>query len=76
MSSKAKVHALPFEAALQELEKTVAKLEAGELTLEESLVLFERGQQLAQACQEQLERATLKVEQLTQDGEIVALDVD
>ena len=62
---------LTFEAALQELTETVSRLEAGELSLEESLALFERGQQLAAHCQRLLETASLRIEQLTADGEIV-----
>ena len=64
---------LAFEQALRELEVTVAKLEAGELTLEESLALFERGQKLAAHCNDLLEKASLRVEQLTSDGEIVEI---
>ena len=64
---------LTFEAALQELTETVTRLEAGELSLEESLALFERGQALASQCQKLLETATLRVEQLTTDGEIVEI---
>lgn len=64
---------LTFETALQELEKIVAKLESGDLTLEESLSLYERGQQLATFCNQQLDQATLRVEQLTADGEIVEI---
>lgn len=64
---------LTFETALQELEKIVAKLESGDLTLEESLSLYERGQQLAIFCNQQLDQATLRVEQLTADGEIVEI---
>ena len=67
---------LAFEQSLQELEETVAKLEAGDLTLEESLALFERGQKLAAHCNELLEKASLKVEQLTTDGEIVKLEIE
>ena len=62
---------LTFEAALQELTETVSRLEAGELSLEESLALFERGQQLAAHCQRLLETASLRIEQLTADGEIM-----
>ncbi len=62
---------LTFEAALAELEGIVSKLEAGELTLEESLTLFERGQSLTDYCNNLLEQASLRVEQLTVDGEIV-----
>ena len=64
---------LTFEQALEELEEIVTKLEAGDLTLEESLMLFERGQKLANRCNVQLDEATLRVEQLTADGEIVEL---
>jgi exodeoxyribonuclease VII small subunit len=62
---------LTFEQALTALEKTVAQLEAGNLPLEESLKLFEQGQELTAYCNKLLEEASLKVEQLTADGEIV-----
>lgn len=65
---------LSFEEAIKELETTVAKLEAGDLTLEESLALYERGQKLAAFCNQKLDSATLRVEQLTSDGEIITLD--
>jgi exodeoxyribonuclease VII small subunit len=69
------ISGLEFEQALRELEVTVAKLEEGELTLEESLALFERGQKLADRCNDLLEKASLRVEQLTSDGEIVEVSV-
>lgn len=62
---------LTFEAALQALEQIVAQLETGDLTLEESLALFEQGQLLAKRCHHQLDEANLRIEQLTADGEIV-----
>jgi exodeoxyribonuclease VII small subunit len=62
---------LAFEQALRELEESVARLEAGDLTLEESLALFERGQILAAHCNDLLEKASLRVEQLTDEGEII-----
>lgn len=67
------LEALSFEAALQELETIVARLEAGELTLDESLALFEHGQKLAERCNKQLNQANLRIEQLTADGEIIEL---
>ena len=70
------VEKLNFEEALTKLEEIVARLEAGELTLEESLTLFERGQVLAGRCAELLEAAELKVELLTAEGEIVDVEVD
>lgn len=66
---------IKFEEAIAELEEIVARLEAGDLTLEESLALFERGQQLAEFCNRQLEAATLRVEQLTEHGEIVEIEI-
>ncbi|MFW6042477.1 MAG: exodeoxyribonuclease VII small subunit [Chloroflexota bacterium] len=67
---------LSFEEALAELERIVEKLESGDLSLEESLALFEKGQALARQCNEQLESATLRVEQLTEDGELIDLTVE
>jgi exodeoxyribonuclease VII small subunit len=65
------VQEMSFEQAMKELEVTVAKLETGDLSLEQSLRLFERGQHLATYCNLQLETAVLKVEQLTSEGEII-----
>ena len=67
---------LSFEEALTELETIVRRLETGDLLLEESLALFEQGQRLARHCSRQLEAASLRVEQLTSDGEIVAVDLE
>lgn len=67
---------LSFEEALAELERIVEKLESGDLSLEESLALFEKGQALARQCNEQLESATLRVEQLTEDGELIEVTVE
>ena len=65
-----KVENLTFEQAFAELEETVQKLEAGGLTLEESLALFERGQALAARCNVQLDEAEIKVRQLSPEGVI------
>jgi len=65
-----KTKELAFEQAFAELEETVRKLEAGGLALEESLVLFERGQALAAHCGTQLDEAELKVQQLTPEGTV------
>lgn len=60
----------PFEEALAELQSIVEHLEAGDLTLEEMLALFERGQKLAALCNKALDEAELRLEQLrsTSDG--------
>jgi exodeoxyribonuclease VII small subunit len=58
---------LSYEQAFEDLEATVAKLESGELPLEEALALFERGQALATRCSGLLEEAELKLRQLLPD---------
>jgi exodeoxyribonuclease VII small subunit len=58
---------LSYEQAFQELEATVRKLEAGEIPLEGSLALFERGQALAARCSELLDQAELKLRKLVPD---------
>ena len=57
-----------FETSLQELEGIVQKLERGELKLEESLQIFERGMALSQQCRVALDTAELKVKTLI-DGQ-------
>lgn len=59
------VDKLPFETAFQQLETTVQRLEAGDLTLEEALALYEQGMRLARRCGEALDAAELQVQQLT-----------
>jgi exodeoxyribonuclease VII small subunit len=75
MKTAEEITTLSFEEALRALEETVARLEAGDFTLEESLALFEKGQKLAAYCNEQLENASLRVEQLTADGELAEIEV-
>ncbi len=53
-----------FEKAFEELATLVGKLESGDLELEESLGLFERGQALADRCSQLLEEAELSLRQL------------
>jgi exodeoxyribonuclease VII small subunit len=63
---------LSFEEALAALEEVVAQLEAGGLTLEETVALYERGQKLVAHCNLRLDKAELQVEQLgaaPEDGE-------
>ncbi|MGA2193822.1 MAG: exodeoxyribonuclease VII small subunit [Bryobacteraceae bacterium] len=62
-----------FETSLDELEKVVRELEAGDLSLERSLQLFERGVSLSDACRKQLEEAETRVEMLIRkEGKIAA----
>lgn len=58
-----------YEAAREELVEVVRRLEAGGTTLEESLALWERGEQLATACQRWLDGARKRLEDALEDGE-------
>jgi exodeoxyribonuclease VII small subunit len=59
-----------FEAAIAELEGIVKKLEEGDLALEKSLELYERGVQLSRFCHSQLEEAERRIEVLDERGEL------
>jgi len=59
---------LGFEASLEELEKIVQQMEAGELPLEKSLELFERGVGLSETCRKQLDAAETRIEILLKKG--------
>ncbi|MCH2279830.1 MAG: exodeoxyribonuclease VII small subunit [Vicinamibacterales bacterium] len=58
-----------FESAIKELETIVKTLEGGDLSLERSLELFERGIQLSRFCHARLEDAERRIELLTNQGE-------
>ena len=68
MPKKKSVDKLRFEEAFEELAGLVEQLEGGELALEASLALFERGRALAAHCSRLLEQAELKLRQLAPDG--------
>lgn len=59
-----------FEAAIAELETIVKKLEDGDLALEKSLELYERGVQLSRFCHSKLEEAEHRIEILNDRGEV------
>ena len=59
-----------FEAALAELDTLVKTLEEGDLSLEQSLALYERGIQLSRFCHARLEEAERRIEILTDRGEL------
>ena len=59
-----------FEAAIAELESIVKKLEEGDLALEQSLALYERGVQLSRFCHARLEDAERRIEILTDRGDL------
>jgi exodeoxyribonuclease VII small subunit len=59
-----------FETALAELDALVKRLEEGELPLEQSLALYERGVQLSRFCHARLEDAERRIEILNERGEL------
>lgn len=59
-----------FEAALTELDGIVKKLEDGDIPLEQSLQLFERGVQLSRFCHARLEEAERRIEILNERGQL------
>ncbi|MGE0814870.1 MAG: exodeoxyribonuclease VII small subunit [Vicinamibacterales bacterium] len=65
-----------FEAALAELAGIVKKLEDGDLALEASLALYERGVRLQRYCHERLEAAERRIEILSDRGELVPAPPD
>lgn len=69
---------LSFERAYHELERVVARMEEGAATLDEALVLYERGVALSQHCTSLLERAELRVVQLRErhDGQVEQVPFD
>ncbi|MGY6535818.1 MAG: exodeoxyribonuclease VII small subunit [Pararhodobacter sp.] len=58
--------AMSFEEALKELESVVSRLEAGDVPLEESIALYERGARLKAHCEARLAQAQARIEQITQ----------
>lgn len=59
---------MKFEDALKKLEKVVAELESGDLSLDDSLKRYEEGVKLAQFCSKKLDSARRKVEMLVKGG--------
>ncbi len=73
MAGKAKPEAMPvdelsFEAALKELEQIVSRLEQGEVELEDSIALYERGQALKAHCEKKLKAAESRLEKIVHGG--------
>lgn len=62
------INSLSYEEAYEELETLVARMESGELPLEQSVALYERGQRLAAHCQALLEEAELKIKLVDEAG--------
>ncbi len=67
-----------FEHSLGRLEKIVSSLEQGDVPLEESLKMFEEGIQLSKECMETLNKAELRIKQLTKglNGKLQLTDLE
>ena len=63
------IASLSFEQALKELEQIVGKLERGDVELEPSIALYERGEALRAHCEQLLRRIEAKVEKITLDAQ-------
>lgn len=68
MSEKS-VDAMSFEEAMRELEDVVGQLESGDVPLEDSIKLYERGAALRTHCQKKLAEAEEKVAKITTDSD-------
>jgi exodeoxyribonuclease VII small subunit len=65
MTEAAPITALPFEKALAELEEIVKRLERGDVPLENSIAIYERGEALKKHCEALLAKATARIEKIT-----------
>jgi exodeoxyribonuclease VII small subunit len=76
-AERRRIAALPFDRALGELQAVVAKLEAGNLPLEESIALYEQGVLLHEHCARLLGQAELRVQRLVDQagGGLRAVDL-
>ncbi len=66
--SQADIATMSFERALKELETIVSRLERGDVELEESIAIYERGEALRSHCDRLLRQAEAKVEKITLDS--------
>jgi len=66
---KAEISSMSFARAMAELESIVGRLERGDVELEESITIYERGEALKAHCDRLLRQAEAKVEKIALDGE-------
>lgn len=64
-ASQAKVADMSFEAALGELERIVDQLEGGNVPLEQSIAIYERGEALKKHCEAMLKKAEARIDKIT-----------
>ena len=80
MTNTPSIKTLPFEKAMAELDEIVRRLERGDVPLEESIAMHERGVALREHCEQLLKKAEARIEKITlgPDGQAAgatALDV-
>jgi len=63
-----------FEDNLKKLEKLVARMEGGEMKLDDAIAAFEEGRRLAAECQKELEAVKLRIEKVAKTGETVEFE--
>ena len=63
------VNEMSFEEAMAELEQVVGQLERGDVALEDSIRLYERGAELKKRCEQKLKEAEEKVAAITLDAD-------
>lgn len=66
---KTELAEMSFEDALRALEQVVRRLESGEVPLEESIALYERGEKLRAHCQARLDAAQARIEAIVQGAD-------
>jgi exodeoxyribonuclease VII small subunit len=64
LKNKKEIEDIPFEEYLRKLEKIVHQLEEGELSLDESVKIYEEGMNISKICLEELNKTKKKIEQL------------
>ena len=69
------IGAMSFEDALRALEDVVRKLESGEVPLDDSITLYERGETLRKHCQARLDAASARIERIVAGPDGAAADV-
>lgn len=69
------ISALSFEDALRALEDVVRRLESGEVPLDDSITLYERGEALRKHCQTRLDAAQARIEKIVAEPDGTAVSV-
>ncbi len=64
-----KINAMSFEDAMKALETIVDQLDSGDIPLEKSIAIYERGAALQKHCEEKLRQAEMRVQKIVADGD-------